>query len=75
VGDPSDLTLFYEARHIRRHRSTDQRLHYDGVLFGFDHLDDFGPKSGGLAQAAPNFVQGRHGLARQLFLPYGTDRP
>src|SRR5271170_4531149 len=55
VGDPSDLTIFYEARDIRRHRSTDQRLHYDGVLFGLDHLDDFGPALGaGRRKAAPN---------------------
>src|SRR6266403_1990227 len=58
VGDPSDLTLFYEARDIRRHRSTDQRLHYDGVLFGLDHLDDFGPEVGdGLRKAAPNLFK------------------
>src|SRR6266403_2900519 len=58
VGDPSDLTLFYEVRDIRRHRSTDQRLHYDGVLFGLDHLDDFGPEVGdGLRKAAPNLVK------------------
>src|SRR5712671_2831673 len=58
VGDPSDLTLFYEVRDIRRHRSTDQRLHYDGVLFGLDHLDDFGPEVGdGLRKAAPNLFK------------------
>src|SRR5271156_1068280 len=55
VGNPSDLTRFYEARDIRRHCSTDQRLHYDGVLFGLDHLDDFGPEVGDcLLKAAPN---------------------
>src|SRR6202166_4113315 len=58
VGDPSDLTLFYEVRDIRRHRSTDQCLHYDGVLFDLDHLDDFGPKVGdGLRKAAPNLFK------------------
>src|SRR5271156_6481186 len=58
VGDPSDLTLFNEARNIRRHRSTDQRLHDDGVLFGLDHLDDFGPEVGdGLRKAAPNLFK------------------
>src|ERR1700733_2561183 len=58
VGDPSDLTLFYEARDIRRHRSTDQRLHYDGILFGLDHLDDFGPEVGDrLRKAAPNLFK------------------
>src|ERR1700691_1675240 len=58
VGDPSDLTLFYEARDIRRHRSTDQRLYYDGVLFGLDHLDDLGPEVGdGLRKAAPNLFK------------------
>jgi hypothetical protein len=58
VGDPSDLTLFYEARNVRRHRSTDQRLHYEGVLFGLDHLDDFGPEVGdGLLKAAPNLFK------------------
>src|SRR5580658_8980065 len=58
VGDPSDLTLFYEARDIRRHRSTDQRLHYDDVLFGLDHLDDFGAEVGdGLRKAAPNLFK------------------
>src|SRR5271154_147610 len=58
VGDPSDLTLFYEARDIRRHRSTDQCLHYDGVLFGLDHLDDFGPEVGdGLRKATPNLFE------------------
>src|SRR5277367_1454559 len=58
VGDPSHLTLFYEARDIRRHRSTDQCLHYDGVLFGLDHLDDFGPEVGdGLRKAAPNLFE------------------
>src|ERR1700722_12865855 len=58
VGDPSDLTLFYEARDIRGHRSTDQCLHYDGVLFGMDHLDDFGPEAGdGLWKAAPNLFK------------------
>src|ERR1700691_4395478 len=55
VGDSSDLTLFYEASDIRWHRSTDQRLHYDGVVFGLDHLDDFGPEVGDrLRKAAPN---------------------
>jgi hypothetical protein len=55
VGDSSALTLFYEASDIRWHRSTDQRLHYDGVLFGLDHLDDFGPEVGnGLRKSAPN---------------------
>src|SRR5271167_4677047 len=58
VGDPSDLTLFYEAGDFRRHRSTDQRLHDDGVLFGLDHLDDFGPEVGdGLRKAAPNLFK------------------
>src|SRR5271154_2782160 len=58
VGDPSDLTFFYEARDIRRHRSTDQCLNYDGVLFGLDHLDDFGPEVGdGLRKAAPNLFK------------------
>src|SRR5260370_8108087 len=58
VGDPSVLTLFYEARDIRRHRSTDQRLHYDGVLFGLDHLDDFGPEVGdALLKARPNLFK------------------
>src|SRR5258707_6938925 len=58
VGDPADFTLFYEAGNIRRHRSTDQRLHYDGVLFGLDHLDDFGPEVGdGLRKAAPNLFK------------------
>src|ERR1700687_603150 len=58
VGDPSDLTLFYEVRDIRRHRSTDQCLHYDGVLFGLDHFDDFGPEVGdGLRKAAPNLFK------------------
>src|SRR5882762_5789237 len=58
VGDPPNLTLFYEARDIRRHRSTDQRLHYDGVLFSLDHLDDFGPEVGdGLRKAAPNLFK------------------
>src|ERR1700689_2822883 len=58
VGDPPDLTLFYESRNIRRHRSTDQRLHYDGVLFGLDHLEDFGPEVGdGLRKAAPNLLK------------------
>src|SRR6266446_8972919 len=58
MGDPSDLTFFYEVRDIRRHRSTDQRLHYDGVLFGLDHLDDFGPEVGnGLRKAAPNLFK------------------
>src|SRR5271156_508922 len=58
VGNPSDLTLFYEARDIRWHRSTDQRLHYDGVLFGLDHLGDFGPEVGnGLRKAAPNWFK------------------
>src|SRR5580658_9531044 len=58
VSDPSDLALFYEARDIRRHRSTDQRLHYDGVLVGLDHLDDVGPEVGdGLRKAAPNLFK------------------
>src|SRR5882757_4811135 len=58
VADPSDLTLFYEARDIRRHRATDQRLHDDGVLFGLDHLDDFGPEVGdGPRKAAPNLFK------------------
>src|ERR1700720_2655691 len=58
VGNPPDLTLFSEARDIRRHRSTDQRLRYDGVLFGLDHLDDFGPEVGdGLRKAAPNLFK------------------
>src|SRR3984957_2462587 len=58
VGDPSDLTLFYEARDLRRHRSTDQRLHYDRVLFGLDHLDDFGPEVGdGLRKVAPDLFK------------------
>src|SRR6202040_4435440 len=35
-----------------------QRLHYDGVLFGLDHLDDFGPEVGdGLRKAAPNLFK------------------
>jgi len=71
VGDPSDLTLFYEARDIRRHRSTDQRLHDDGVLFGLDHLDDFGPEVGdGLRKAAPNLFKAATDCTT-LFLPYG----
>src|SRR5258708_23006109 len=58
VGDPPDLTLFYEARDIGRHRSTDQRLHDDGVLFGLDHLDDFCPEVGdGLRKTAPNLFK------------------
>src|SRR5580658_7221794 len=58
MGDPSGLALFYEARHIRGHRSTDQRLHYDGVLFGLDDLDDFGPEVGdGLRKATPNLFK------------------
>src|SRR5258708_16187448 len=58
VGDPPDLTFFYEARDIGRHRSTDQRLHDDGVLFRLDHLDDFGPEVGnGLRKAAPNLFK------------------
>src|SRR5580693_10684446 len=62
VGDPSNLTLFYEARDIRRHRPTDQRLHYAGVLFGLDHLDDFGPEvRDGLGKAAPNLFKAAAG--------------
>src|SRR5258708_14068649 len=58
VGDPPDLTLFYEARDIGRHRSTDQRLHDNGVLFGLDHLDNFCPEVGnGLRKAAPNLFK------------------
>src|ERR1700679_3335100 len=75
VGDPPDLTLFYEARDIRRHRSTDQRLHYDGVLFGLDHLDDFGPKVGdGLRKAAPNLLKGATDLDHTV-LPVGDISP
>src|SRR5271155_3004246 len=58
VGNPSDLTLLYQARDIRRHRSTDQRLHDDGVLFGLDHLDYFGPEvRNSLRKAAPNLFK------------------
>src|ERR1700679_2943485 len=49
------MAFMAEARDIGRHLSTDQRLHDDGVLFGLDHLDDFGPEVGdGLRKAAPN---------------------
>src|SRR5258708_19731266 len=56
VGDPSDLTLFYESRDIRRHRSTNKRLHYNGVLSAFYHLDDFAPQlHSAHRQTAPHF--------------------
>src|SRR5258708_3966592 len=69
VGNPSDLTLLYEARDIRRHRATDQRLHDDGVLFGLDHLDDFGPEVGD-ACGKPRQIRSRPPrIGTTLFLP------
>src|SRR5258708_31042479 len=43
VGDTSNLSFLYEACDIRRHRPTEQCLHYDSVLFTCDHLDYFDP--------------------------------
>ena len=52
------MAFMAEARDIGRPLSTDQPLHYDGVLFGLDHLDDFGPEVGdGLRKAAPNLFK------------------
>src|SRR5712675_1808108 len=58
VSDTSNLSFLYEACDIRRHRSTEQCLHDDSVLFTWDHLDYFNPKIRyGLRKAAPDFFK------------------
>src|SRR5712675_1197698 len=41
VSDAINFAFLHNARDVRGHGPTEQRLHSDAVLFAQDHLDDF----------------------------------
>src|SRR5580658_3970928 len=58
VGNASHIAFLDNSGDIRRHRSADQGLDHNGVVLGFNHLDDFGSKIGdGFGEAAPYHLE------------------